>query len=353
MLSVLSLILLYMVYYGDVFDRWPVSEISSAEKPRNDKYFVYSCRKGVSCGGWGDRQKGVVAVYLMANATNSKFRIQLVKPCDFTRALRPKSFNWRFNKDEVLNRPSTYQVFRNEYGRILREKFTTANFTRYFSKDVTHLMINSEFSHYIRQNKLYSHNLAWLKDLSMAEIFATIWRDIMVLSPELQKRYKQFVETKVSGKKLVCAQIRVGQNRGNSDFLKDNPRMSAGQSLMVWDLFRKYTDPAKYKLFLTTDDEGVRSDAKRLFPGMLIESDGPLGHVDLGPETDKTCDAFKKVILDQHILSTCDVLITSFSGIGRHAAYVRGKETDLYCLEEGKDLSPCNFSSTLFQPSDW
>ncbi|XP_055955301.1 uncharacterized protein LOC130012122 [Patella vulgata] len=126
-----------------------------------DKYFVYSCRRGMTCGGWGDRQKGIIAVYLMANATN-----------------------------------------------------------------------------------------------------------------KLQKRYQQFVATRVAGKKLVCAQIRIGPDPNNADF-----------------------------------------------------------H---GPETDKTCDAFKKVILDQHILSTGDVLVTSWSGIGRHAAYVRGKESGLYCFFEGQ-----------------
>ncbi|KAK6186523.1 hypothetical protein SNE40_008547 [Patella caerulea] len=369
-LLILALIVLYEFYYGTLFARKPgllnretglfarksglfATEPKLSVEGSKDKYFVYSCRRGMVCGGWGDRQKGVIAVYLMANATNSQFRIEIEKPCDFTSALQPKSFNWIFNKNEFINRSSERREFIDGHGRELRDKLTKDNITEHFPRDVSYLTINSEFSHYIRQNKLYSQNLAWLKDLSMAETFATIWRDIMVLSPELQKRYQQFVTTQVTGKKLICAQIRIGRDPNNADFRDDFPIMNLDKISQVWNLFMKYNDSGKYRIFLTTDNGDVRTEAIKRFPGKLIEIDGPIGHVDRGPETEKTCDAFKKVILDQHILSTCDVLISSWSGIGRHAAYVRGKETGLYCLLRDRDLGPCNFNSSLFQPSNW
>ncbi|XP_050395314.2 uncharacterized protein LOC126814279 [Patella vulgata] len=344
-----SLIIIYQLYYGSLFAREPRLSVDGL----TDKYFVYSCRRGMMCGGWGDRQKGIIAVYLMANATNSKFGIEIEKPCDFTSALQPKSFNWILNKDKFINRSSERREIIDGQGRELRDKFTKDNITEHFPQDVSYLTINSKFSHYIRQNKLYSQNLAWLKRLSMAETFATIWRDIMELSPELQKRYQQFVETRVAGKKLICAQIRIGRDPNNADFRDDFPVMDLAKISQVWNLFQKYNDPEKYRIFLTTDNQQVRTEATKLFPEMFIETDGPIGHVDKGPETDKTCDAFKKVILDQHILSTCDVLVTSYSGIGRHAAYVRRKETYLYCFLKDRDLSPCNFNSSLFQPSNW
>ncbi|KAK6186127.1 hypothetical protein SNE40_008225 [Patella caerulea] len=348
-LSTLTVVIFYEFYYGSLFDREPRLSVLRLK----DKYFVYSCKRGMTCGGWGDRQKGIIALYLMANATNSKFRIQIEKPCDFTSAIQPKSFNWILNKNEFINKSSERRHILDRHGRALRDKLTKVNITEHFPRDVSYLTINSEFSHYIRQNKLYSQSLAWLKHLSMAEIFATIWRDIMTLSPELQKRYQQFVATRVAGKKLACAQIRIGPDPNNSDFNGEYRVITVAQTAQVWNLFQKYNDPDKYKIFLTTDNQEVRLKAKTLFPGVFIESDGPIGHVDKGPETEKTCHAFKKVILDQHILSTCDVLVTSWSGIGRHAAYVRGKESDLYCLLKDKDLRPCNFNSSLFQPSNW
>ncbi|XP_050408764.1 uncharacterized protein LOC126823798 isoform X2 [Patella vulgata] len=315
----------------------------------NKRTFVYTCKKGVLCGGWADRQKGLIAVYLLANATQSGFKIEIDKPCDVTSFLQPKSRDWRLEKDKTKNLCTEESAYIDGYGRELRQNLKTKNISDFFNKDINYLTINSEFSHYIRQNKLYSHSLNWLKRLSMGQIFATIWQENMALTADLKRIYKNFIK-RTDGRKLVCAQVRIGRNPSiPSDTVIRN---DIDHVIKILDFFRKYDDPKLFRIFVTTDAEQVRVKVKQSFPDVVIDTEGVIAHVDREQDQKKSCEGFRKVILDQHILSTCNVLVISYSGVGRHAAWIRGTPTDLFCFIGG-NVIPCNFTHDMFQPSIW
>ncbi|XP_050408083.1 uncharacterized protein LOC126823338 [Patella vulgata] len=326
-----------------VFNLLPCTAVS------NDRTLVYTCRQGVVCGGWADRQKGLIAVYLLANATQSGFKIEIDKPCDVTSFLQPKSRDWRLDKEKTKNLCTEERNFVDSYGRELRQNIKTNNISRFFNKDINYLTINSEFSHYIRQNKLHRHNLKWLEKLSMGQIFATIWQENMSLTADLERSYQNFMK-RTNGRKLVCAQVRMGGNPSMPNDLRNRNDMD--HVIDILDFFRKYDDPKLFRIFVTTDAEQVRVIVKQSFPDVVMDTEGVIAHVDQEKDQQKSCEGFKKVILDQHILSTCDVLVISYSGVGRHAAWVRGTPTDLFCFIGG-NVIPCNFTHDLFQPSVW
>ncbi|KAK6190565.1 hypothetical protein SNE40_002402 [Patella caerulea] len=326
-----------------------VSNLLPCKAVSNYRMLVYTCRQGVTCGGWADRQKGLIAVYLMANATQSGFRIEIDKPCDVKSFLQPKSRDWRLDKRKTKDLCTEERVYIDANGRELRQNLKTNNISQFFNKDINYVTLNSEFSHYIRQNKLYSHNLKWLKKLSMGQIFATIWQENMALTADLERSYQSFMK-RTNGRKLICAQVRMGGNPSMPEDLRNRNDMN--NLINILDFFRKYNDSERFRIFVTTDAEQVRVTVKRSFPGVAIDTEGVIAHVDQEKDQKKSCEGFKKVILDQHILSTCNVLVISYSGVGRHAAWVRGTPTDLFCFIGGKVI-PCNFTHDMFQPSNW
>lgn len=72
-------------------------------KPKvRKKYLIYHCIRG-GCGGFGDRQKGIVSVFLLANITKRKFGLIFSKPCDIRQYLYPNEIQWDIPSNEYAN----------------------------------------------------------------------------------------------------------------------------------------------------------------------------------------------------------------------------------------------------------
>ena len=74
---------------------------------------------------------------------------------------------------------------------------------------------------------------------------------------------------------------------------------------------------------------------KEKFPETFLETTGPITHVDKYKGQD-ACAGFGHAIVDQLLLSTCDVLVISESGLGKIAAFLRNSDDGLYLFHDSK-----------------
>ncbi|XP_060572717.1 uncharacterized protein LOC132730747 isoform X3 [Ruditapes philippinarum] len=144
------------------------------------------------------------------------------------------------------------------------------------------------------------------------------------------------IDQNVKEKYLVCCHIRVGKN---PSIPQDNAfgEFEKPNETIVFKYLKRYTDPDKYVIYLASDSLYVRSEFWKIFKNG-IHIDVPIIHVDrLGTHKHnekEACDGLKYVLIEQYLLSTCDILIlTADSGFGKYAAYLRGSSDNLFLIQ--------------------
>ncbi|KAL8562166.1 hypothetical protein ACOMHN_042001 [Nucella lapillus] len=142
---------------------------------------------------------------------------------------------------------------------------------------------------------------------------------------------------------LVCAHLRMGRN---PDLPEDTGVWNDATSVQTTFTFLQdllYTQKGGF-VFVATDDQGVRVAARNRFQTRLLDHGGTIVHVDRQRELIHACAGFETAILDQLVLSQCDVLVMSRSGFSRHAAYLRHQQQHgLFLLNEGV-IEPYRFT---------
>ena len=56
------------------------------------------------CGGWGDRQRGLVGMFVLALVTGRRFGINMTVPCNVTNFFMPNEYNWIIQEHEIANK---------------------------------------------------------------------------------------------------------------------------------------------------------------------------------------------------------------------------------------------------------
>ncbi|XP_067687017.1 uncharacterized protein [Haliotis asinina] len=305
----------------------------------NTKYLIYRCAKSDLCGGWSDRLKGILMGFYISIATRRNFGIDITSlPCNLTSFLTPNSVPWNEARFEVIRDDRSAGVY-NEMGKVsFISKSKTLNFTAWLKHDIAYFLVNLDYVDSLKFNRVHWKEFSWMENKTRDQFFATAYKTLFSLSASLKEALSRFLSrAKPRGSsKLVWAQIRLFKNPSNPNDNK-NPRGATMQDVQkIWNFFRNFSDPSAYKIFVTSDSETVMQEARKLFPSQIMESEGKVFHMELGTDRKSRCDGWKKVILDQHVLMSCDVLVLTFSGVGRVAAYVRGTPKGLYCMVEHK-----------------
>lgn len=324
--------------------------VKSTESPTaNTKYLVYYCDKLTRCLGWGDRQRGIMSAYVLAMATNRTFGIVMTKPCMLTKFFVPNKVNWNIDMVDIQHRSAQY------FDLISNDMFTktlnTANLDSLFHADVIYVVTNRWYINPLLKNNRYKRRLKTLDRMSWRRSFAKVMNQMFQHSAYMNKRIestiKKFIPNNTT--KLVCAQIRLGTNPTIPlDFRVRNKYSSVGA---VWKFLQKYNDSSTYKIFVTTDSQIVRQSAKKLFSKQIVDVEGAIVHVDsYEPGRDEfACGGFEKALLDQHVLSLCDVLVISRGGFGFNAIYVRKKSSSIFIFHNGKvEPLDCNKSPLCY-----
>ncbi|XP_053391110.1 uncharacterized protein LOC128553938 [Mercenaria mercenaria] len=298
------------------------------------KFIVYKCDYSRRCGGWGDRQKGIVSSFLLAMITGRAFVINLDKPCSLKKILNPHFYDWSVCKTFVnsINNSNT-----NEFdfvgGSSFFDDLPKFDFSSKWTWQVVFLKTNSNLIIRLRKRKEARQQFRWLFRMTEANIFNVLLQTLFQPRGNILNFLDQF-ESKTKGKSLVSSHIRKGQNPSipEDDIFREIP-----DETIIFNFLKKFTTSSKYVLYLATDSNSVRQTFSRTFNNSIninetIVHIDRLGKFRMFPE--KACEGFKFAIIEQYILSESDVLILTDSWFGKIAGYMRGKSDHLYAWHQ-------------------
>ena len=289
------------------------------------KFIVFVCFDRQLCGGWGDRQKGIITTYLLAMLMNRSFSILVDKPCDFSRFLVPNEYNWM----------SCYQ-----YVRKIQQSKTNYSSIKRFMNCTAFDNCTEERVIFIRTNQIWISRLIahpkavqripWALNKTIAEVSKIVLEKLFRPSDVLESAIQNFTRQIGDRQKLICSHIRTGKN---PTLPKDNSRFSARNISAVFRFLKTYDDIEKYAIFIATDSENIRRLVEFNFTNFL-STKLPIVHVDRITKQQATvaCTGLFAVLLEQHILSRCDLLLLTRSNMGAMAAYMSSKSQKLYIL---------------------
>ncbi|XP_070209879.1 uncharacterized protein [Littorina saxatilis] len=296
------------------------------------KKIVYFC-EGV-CGGWADRQKGIVGAYVLAAMLDRDFRVHISFPCDLGLFMAPNKVDWRVNAAELSGQNVKKYITQDQDSvNFALQLVQTEDLRQKLSDDVTVLTWNMEVVKYLRQHELASR-VGWMAGKTVPEIFSQALRDIFTLSHDVQDALNTFHKSVPADTKLICAQMRLGNRPGFPDAVLSYMH-TVQQFPVLVNFLSTYNHSKNYRIFVASDSDEIVSMAKREFPEVILSIPGPITHID-NTRGLTACDGFKKAILDEYALSECDVLIISESGLGKVASFLRGSDRELYLFHDDK-----------------
>ena len=66
------------------------------------RYMVYTCKKGVHCSGTGNRQRGIMATFLVSILTKRVFLIDIDNPIPLNQVLEPHLIRWDVSPENLI-----------------------------------------------------------------------------------------------------------------------------------------------------------------------------------------------------------------------------------------------------------
>ena len=353
----------------------PIADPSDTPpEPAAERYMIYDCKS--FCGGWADRLKGIVFAYVIATLTNRKFGIRITdNPCPLTDFVRPNEVNWSL--PETVDLESGAQAYRQVDSVGFYKSVATSDLEDLFPSRVALLTANLDYFDQIKANERYRKQLEWMMPLSRDRIFSRIYRKLFKFSPSVQRAVDRALSSarpyRDSAGRLVCAHLRFA---ANSETLRDSVKRHTnahGDTLLTFlqkfdpgspsydeaetrSAFpdtssageaspRARMSPEHVRFFVASDSGRFSERASEVFGDRFVRTEGEVVHVDKpGKDRRAACEGFTKVLVDQHLLSTCDVLVLSKSGLSRQAAYLRGTDRGLFCLLMDGTLRKCSAS---------
>ncbi|KAK3750540.1 hypothetical protein RRG08_013917, partial [Elysia crispata] len=301
----------------------------------------------------------------------------------------PNKIDWRIPK-AILSRLQLgnfqQMIAYDEEAFKLGELLAQTNLTTLLESDLIVFSTNQDFTRYFIHNQDWK-NLRWARGMDRAKIYASVWEHLFKLTPSLQDGLNMFVghlylqkDTLVKQENdyssfsvpffsrwhriegtthiqpaerngqhvrhtLVCGQFRM---KRNPTMPRDNLPHDHLDVQAIWDFLQKYNDSRRYRIFVATDSQDIRLQAKQAFPETLLDIPGPILHSDLAGERKDLCQGITKALLDQLALASCDVLVRGYkSHLGAIAAYWRGLDTRLFCFN-ASTVEPCTMSDKGF-----
>ncbi|XP_055954788.1 uncharacterized protein LOC126812107 isoform X1 [Patella vulgata] len=305
------------------------------------KYLIYLCDNSRWCGGWGDRQRGIVTVYLMSLAYNRTFGIEMTSPCDVRRFIEPNQTNWIIPPQELVNR-TTKTIDAMGAGPPRLDHNGTNN------EDVIKIKINADAVMHLK--KMYPNQMPkYVHGVSRAIVFRRVWKHLMKPSQHIIEHLKQMSGNEDLNNRthqLVCAHLRIGKSK---NLPNDPPRINISSIDKLWTFLHTFENSSK--IFIATDNEEVRVSARKTFGPRYFDTGGKIIHIDRQRWNKEACLGFETTILDQIILSSCDVLVISPSNFSVRAAMLKTilNSTYQFAGQEVKSLSPQRKRRSLTQ----
>ncbi|XP_069105762.1 uncharacterized protein [Argopecten irradians] len=307
---------------------------------QNVRYMVYDCTKarGSTCYGWSDRIAGIVTTFIISILSRRQFLINFDTPCLLEDFLAPGDYDWRYNSSVAKNRSSSFHdLNNNRHKKIYKHMLGKSDFNTFFNDDVIFLLMNWDFIKYFRLRRNISREIPWLTKYHQADIYKHVYKFLFKLSPLSDQALNDHYRSRRQRSKIACAHIRIGRN-------PNMPRDIITRVAPTLDTLWKYFDTLnmkEYDLFVATDTDSVKTEAKRRYHDNMIDTPGNITHIDQTSNSDPR-EGFLKQLLDFYILMECDkLIIPSDSGFSMLAALLRDDEDGLYCWRD-TTFVPCS-----------
>ncbi|XP_067654148.1 uncharacterized protein [Haliotis asinina] len=305
-------------------------------KPKQSRiqYIIYLCDDGpIPCGGWADRQRGIVGAYLLANVTGRRFGINMTFPSDIKLFYVPNIVNWYIRESEI-------QGLSKEFLRWIDNrngpKDVNGDFNVKHPRDVIFLRTNMDIITQIQNSPQYGHLVPeTFRNLNRGTVFHTIWHLLMKPSLHFEERIDMFMSKLPRTDELICAHVRM---RRNPTIPNDGSQINSLSTVKyLWTFLSKF--PNASRVFIATDSIDVRLSAKKYFGSREIDIGGMVLHVDRQGKKPNAVWGFEMALLDQAVLSRCPVLVVSKSGFSCRAAMMSHLDQELYEFNNGT-ISP-------------
>ncbi|XP_045209771.2 uncharacterized protein LOC123561459 isoform X2 [Mercenaria mercenaria] len=304
------------------------------------QFLIYKCNKSL-CGGWGDREKGIVSSFLLALLTNRTFAIYMNKPCDIENFIEPFIYDWTKCKrflDTILisnvseeKHVSGNRRFYHDIPEIDFENLWTLQAVVMYMNAYEPVMSG------IKRHKNAKSQMEWILNKTNPEIVHLVLHTLFKPKQRLMEHLTYYIKDITHGRQLVCGHIRKGKNPsipGDNNLPKGPPKHKT-----IFSFLKQYKDSTKYVIYIATDSEDVRYDAVSKFRN-VVNVNRTIVHVDRLGGSEKTtdvCEGLYTVLFEQQILSLCDKLLLTRSNFGTIAAYMRGVSKDLFLYQTETD----------------
>ncbi|XP_053391828.1 uncharacterized protein LOC128554587 [Mercenaria mercenaria] len=323
-------------------------KVYSVNQCKSRRYLVYTCDHSKLCGGWGDRQKGIVSSFLLALLTNRTFIINMTDPCQLENFLLANVYNWSICSNYVRTLPKKkFSIFSYVVGgRKFLKQIKDFNFDRNWTAQVVNLRFNANVIDQIRQHNQAKVRLNWLLNTTNEEVIPKVLHTLFQPHQRILDDAVKLHMNTIHGKHLVCSHIRKGKNPSIPEDSK-RPKGTPNETL-IFDFLKMYSDDRKYTIYIATDSDEVRRQAEANIRS-YINTNRAIVHVDrlgkLKKYKEVACEGFYTVIFEQFILSLCDILVLTRSNFGGIAAYIRGISDNLYLYNQKTDtILPSNLT---------
>lgn len=277
-----------------------------------------------------------MSLFMISLMLDRNFRIEITHPCSLTNILRPNLYNWTQSIDGLVVRDPLTKKHRFNLTRKML--ITTANVHRdildnvsqiltknrsinsIWSEDVLYWATNKDYFHQLSENLFYrkkfkSYGIMTKYQIKLETLFPLFYE---ILFRPVETIENEIFNYKIKQKrsKLICAQIRTGQNPTIPDDKYLPGRRNISESIFSF-IDANYADKTT-EIFLTTDNQNVFEEAKRRYGIRLLYVEGEITHLDRSENTNqKVCREQKKLLTDFHLLGEfCNVSIISNSGFG-------------------------------------
>ena len=310
----------------------------------SNKTMIYSCRS--FCGGWGDRLRGILSVYVLALLTDRRFLIDMSYPCDLLKVVEPNAVNWTWSEPSrqanrsqlIINTMASWRAaYRGEIATMIKSKDIVKDWSNY---DDVFLSTNSDYMTPALRNPHLSNRTRQLftalpmSQATLSGLFALLFE--LLFQPSLLVR--QRVDTILAAshrRNLICLHVRVGKNPTNPFDHAFTARANTTKAMIRFvDLnLRNVTSPL---IFITSDSGQAVSDVSHRYPNSSMTIVGPILHIDrFDRSSSVVCDGFVKVLADFYLLGECQTSLLSASGFSSWANRRREQPSaNLYVYDE-------------------
>lgn len=297
----------------------------------NRNFIVFRCLKWPMCGGYGDRQKGIISTFLIAMLLNRTFVIIHKDPCELSEFLTPNLYDWTQCIEYILSVPVKNTTNIWSVGNYkFRNSIQNKNFTDMFRDQVVFIHTNVIMIKEICARPSAPYTLPWAVGKPIAEISGIVLRLLFRPNALLENKIRTFVKEVPSSRQLICSHIRMGKN---PTIPLDDKRPWTINLTVIFKFLGRFENSSKSTIYVASDSKNVRRFAKGNFSCAITVND-PIIHIDRYKEDQRnsTCAGMQTVVLEQYILSQCDVLLLTHSGFGTMAAYISTKPQTIFIL---------------------